>query len=231
MSDRDFNVKDGEWFPVMNQMAEKLTSFRLSGTEWQVLVVNTILQESKTYIRYKINSKLSTWKTLSYRKDFPTGKKNTFLQESTPIKENINKPPISPKQEKPKKKPPKRIRLTDEFSLTDNLREYALKNNIASNKVSKLFEAFKDHHIGAGKLMVDWDRAWYTWVRNAPEFSKWAMAQSIRVTAIPKNPIEDLHNAHSVLKAKGLDAFYKYAKQVNLGQDDIKTILTMKGVK
>lgn len=140
MKDRDFTIKEGEWFPVMNQMAEKLMTFRLSGTEWQVLImfmrrcygyqksscnlrwsdmknmtgltdgtlqkairklkekniINTFLQESKNTVRYKINSKLNTWKTLSYRKDFPKGKQslsyrkvNTFQKESTPIKENI----------------------------------------------------------------------------------------------------------------------------------------------
>jgi len=36
MEDRDFDIKNGNWFPIMHQMADKLMTYRLSGTEYQV---------------------------------------------------------------------------------------------------------------------------------------------------------------------------------------------------
>jgi len=139
--DRDFDPVDGKWFKFMNELADKFMTYRLQGTEWQVLFMffrvcygynnstcdltwkdmkeftslndgslskaisklkerNIILafpQESKTYVTYKINSKITSWKQpLSHRKAIPTGKQihshrkvNPFPQESTPIKDNI----------------------------------------------------------------------------------------------------------------------------------------------
>lgn len=69
----------------------------------------------------------------------------------------------------------KKMRFPEGFKLTGPLKEYAVKNNILPTKVDELFSAFRDNHIAKGSKMLDWDRAWYTWVRNAPEFSKWAV--------------------------------------------------------
>ena len=37
MSDRDFNSDEGGYLKVMNELADKLMTYRLSGTEWQVM--------------------------------------------------------------------------------------------------------------------------------------------------------------------------------------------------
>jgi phage replication O-like protein O len=39
VTDRDFKIKDGNWFPIMHEMADKLMTYRLSGTEWQVMMM------------------------------------------------------------------------------------------------------------------------------------------------------------------------------------------------
>jgi len=142
--DRDFNLKDGGWFPVMHDLADKLITTDLTKIESRVLwmffrycygynkatcelqwkdmkditglgdgslskainrlksrnIIKTFHTESKTYVTYKINSKISSWKeSLSKRKDFPNGKQtlhkrkvNTSHTESTPIKDNKDKP-------------------------------------------------------------------------------------------------------------------------------------------
>lgn len=139
--DRDFDKSEGEWFPVMNQLAEKLITTDLTKIESRILwmflrycygynkptcelrwadmrgisgfgdgslskaiqrlkernIIQTFHTESKSYVTYKINSKIGTWKDkLSIRKDFPYGKKtlhirkvNTSHMESVPIKDNI----------------------------------------------------------------------------------------------------------------------------------------------
>jgi hypothetical protein len=79
-------------------------------------------------------------------------------------------PPISPPRGK-------RSRLPDDFTLTEKQIQYAVDNNIDPLKVDKLCDAFKDYHIGKGNIMSDWNRAWQTYVRNAPQFSQWAMAK------------------------------------------------------
>lgn len=33
-------------------------------------------------------------------------------------------------------------------------------------------EAFRDHHLARGNVMKDWDRAFYTWLRNAKRFKE-----------------------------------------------------------
>lgn len=220
--DRDFKVEDGKWFPIMNEMAEKLTTYRLPGTEWQVLmmflrkcygfrksscelawkemkkytrlsdgtlakaikklkkrnIIKTFPQESKTTTTYKINSKLSSWKTLSYRKVLSYRNVNTFLQESTPIKDIIknNIPPIVPQKKKPKK-PKKRKTSPDipwpaDFVVTDAMREYAIKRGIDPEKVDLFFEDFKAWAEQGEKTYKNWEAAFRTRVLKAPELGK-----------------------------------------------------------
>lgn len=132
MADRDFNIDEGNWFPVMHEMADKLMVYRLSGTEWQVLmmfmrfcygyqnstcelrwkdikdftgldrgtlykainrlkqrnIIKSFQKETKTGIRYKINSKISTWKRVAKRKQLPKGNQKGCQKETTPIKNN-----------------------------------------------------------------------------------------------------------------------------------------------
>jgi uncharacterized phage protein (TIGR02220 family) len=51
-------------------------------------ILHTFQKESKINIRYKINSKISTWKTLSKRKDFPKGKQTLSKRKVSPIIKN-----------------------------------------------------------------------------------------------------------------------------------------------
>lgn len=48
-------------------------------------------QETKTTVRYRINSKPSTWKSVSHRKPVSHRKQKGFPQETTPIKKTIKK--------------------------------------------------------------------------------------------------------------------------------------------
>ena len=52
---------------------------------------------------------------------------------------------------------------------------YAVKKDIDPKKVEELFQTFFDYHVNKRNKLVMWDRAWQTWVRNAPKFSTWAM--------------------------------------------------------
>lgn len=55
-------------------------------------------------------------------------------------------------------------KMPKDFILTDQLKKYALDNNVPEEKIKKMFEHFKNHHLSKGNQMKDWNRAWYTWV-------------------------------------------------------------------
>ena len=69
----------------------------------------------------------------------------------------------------PKKKPRKRS-YPEGFALTDEMRNYAVKNGIAPDRVDGVFEHFSNHHRAKGSVYVDWTLAFYTWVRNDKQY-------------------------------------------------------------
>ena len=69
----------------------------------------------------------------------------------------------------------RRARLPKDFSLKESLKEYAISKRIDPEKVDELFDSFRDYHESHGTVMLDWDKAWCTFVRNAPKFSEWAV--------------------------------------------------------
>lgn len=59
-------------------------------------------------------------------------------------------------------------KLPDDFIVTETHLELAQKNNWP-NPQDEL-EAFRDYHVARGNTMLDWDRAFYTWLRNAKKY-------------------------------------------------------------
>lgn len=62
-------------------------------------------------------------------------------------------------------------KISDDFLLTEKLKTYAFNKGIFTNEVEEIFEHFKNHHGGKGTVMADWDKVWYTWVRNEIKFN------------------------------------------------------------
>jgi len=88
----------------------------------------------------------------------------------TPKTAKADTPPLSDKDKEKEllRNSKKKSRLPDNFAVTDHHLEMALKNNWP-NPLTEI-EAFKDYHASKGSLFVDWDRAFYTWLRNAMRF-------------------------------------------------------------
>ena len=84
------------------------------------------------------------------------------------------------------KKVNKGIYICADFSLDEKLSKYALEHDIAPGKLDELLKSFIDYHVEKKTKAKSWDRSWYTWVRNAPEFSKWAMRKSGSGALSPK---------------------------------------------
>lgn len=85
-------------------------------------------------------------------------------------------PPDTETESETETEPPKRIKRPPiakswpkGFSLTENLRAYALSKHVED--VESIWEHFENHHRGKGSRFVDWDRAWFTWIQNQPRFS------------------------------------------------------------
>lgn len=54
----------------------------------------------------------------------------------------------------------------DDFYLDDDLLKYASDKGFDSLAAAEMFEHFRNHHEAKGSRMVNWRRAWYTWVLN-----------------------------------------------------------------
>ncbi len=87
--------------------------------------------------------------------------------------------------------------LPDDFSLTGKLTAYAIDRKIDPARLNDFLQSFIDYHTNNSSKMVDWDRAWYTFVRNASEFSKWAMLKKV---SGPKVMSDKTRNNLEVLK-------------------------------
>ncbi len=67
-----------------------------------------------------------------------------------------------------KKSTARKKQLSPDFCVTDTHRELAVENGWPSPAGE--IEAFRDYHTSRGNTMLDWDRAFYTWLRNAKKF-------------------------------------------------------------
>lgn len=66
----------------------------------------------------------------------------------------------------------RRRQLPHDFILSENLLQFAKKHGINGNRINDVFEHFKEHHQSRGTTMLDWDKAFMTWVRNDKKFNK-----------------------------------------------------------
>jgi len=119
-----------------------------------------IKKDNRAIAKYLFNKKYKTWKPLS-KKITIIKKDNLPLSKKIDTKDTITKDI---------KKIYKR-KIPDVFPLTDKLKEYAFKKGISKNEVEEIFEHFKNHHGAKGTLMLDWNKCWYTWIRNEIKFN------------------------------------------------------------
>jgi len=95
--------------------------------------------------------------------------------------EETELPPVVPLKVDPPPKPKSRklkTRLPDGFTLTDEMRSYAIANGMPAGEVDGEFAGFKNHHRAHGSLMADWLAAWQTWCRNYRRFNRPAKAKT-----------------------------------------------------
>lgn len=99
------------------------------------------------------------------------------LTPSSAVHEGVPRPPYPSLKETTKKTNttktttlPKRSRITEAWRPSDRTLAWMLQQHPGVSVDER--EQFIDHHLARGSLMVDWDRAFMTWVRNADKWSE-----------------------------------------------------------
>lgn len=64
----------------------------------------------------------------------------------------------------------RRRQIPPDFILSEKLIQFAKEHGINGNRIHDVFEHFKEHHQSRGTTMLDWDKAFMTWVRNDKKF-------------------------------------------------------------
>lgn len=79
------------------------------------------------------------------------------------------------KKEEPKgssQKATRKTRLPDDWRLPKDWGDWAVSEGMDELSARREADQFKDHHISKGSTMLDWRRAWQTWVRNALKWQR-----------------------------------------------------------
>lgn len=73
--------------------------------------------------------------------------------------------------DKPPASLPKRAsRLTEDFIPPDSWLDFATSKSLTEQEAGQEWAKFRDHHLGKGTLLLDWNAGWRTWVRRAIEY-------------------------------------------------------------
>jgi hypothetical protein len=103
---------------------------------------------------------------------------STTLKADTPPISGINKSTLS--NESVVKKTNRSCALPDEFAVKSIHVDLANQNGWP-NPYDEV-DAFRDYHLARGNTMKDWDRAFYTWLRNAKHFGVSRHAKNQRLS-------------------------------------------------
>lgn len=98
--------------------------------------------------------------------------------------------PRDPEKKSNREKSNTARRIPDDFSLSPELLEYALKQKIGAEEVPIIFDHFKDWHQRKGDRWLRWDMCFQKWCRDTK-----ARRDQERVTRQPELPDWSLPNA------------------------------------
>lgn len=69
----------------------------------------------------------------------------------------------------------KAVQLPSNWNPSDTHAQFAIENRLDLLRES---DQFRDHHLARASTFVDWDRAFWTWIRNAVKYAKPTQAAS-----------------------------------------------------
>lgn len=81
---------------------------------------------------------------------------------------------VEPDEIEPEYDPPKKStrKTAAPDAISDTARSWARKQGLDDATIEREAQQFLDHHAAKGSRYVDWDRAFYTWVRNSIDWGK-----------------------------------------------------------
>jgi hypothetical protein len=95
--------------------------------------------------------------------------KQRAKQNSTPVPDPV--PILEPNGSRGAQAPRKRAsRLSEDWNPDEKDCAYAKSKNWSAEKTAEQAERFKAHHVGKGTLMMNWNRAWQSWVLREPTY-------------------------------------------------------------
>lgn len=128
---------------------------------------------------------------------------NPIAPESPPISPPISGPESKSREDtdvdtdaelvarrtSPEAKAPKstRTRAPESFPVDDELRQWARDHGLGAVDLDAETEHFLNHHGAKGTLMVDWRKAWFTWMGRVPQFRR----EPGRTAAPARPPVSD----------------------------------------
>jgi hypothetical protein len=65
----------------------------------------------------------------------------------------------------------RRTRLAEDWQPSERNFEFAIEWGVSAEDIPREVLKFKNHHIGKGTGMLDWDRAWQNWCIRAVEYA------------------------------------------------------------
>jgi hypothetical protein len=93
----------------------------------------------------------------------------TLAVPSLAVPSRTKDPPCSPPKGEQRKPAKRKHRLPEDWEPKAGHQAKASELGLG---LRLEVEKFRDHHMAKGTLMVDWDRAFFTWLRNAVEFNR-----------------------------------------------------------
>ena len=102
-------------------------------------------------------------------------------------------PPLGPPKGEPAKR---RTRLKEPLTPTDAHRTKASELNLDCDLEA---EKFSEHHMARGTVMLDWNRAFFTWLRKAPEFRRGPSRQATDAFSAQMSRVRELEAKEKLL--------------------------------
>lgn len=138
-------------------------------------------QNSRIPNEYGLNINISTGELIN---NFDWLKKLTSQESKPELVKKVNQrlvkkvDSLKPNKSKPNLKPKgeRAHTLPDDFTLTPERREYAVKKGIKN--VETVFETFQTHYLGNEEKRPNWEMMWRKWVLREPEFERNGKRQS-----------------------------------------------------
>ena len=166
------HLERGEWAFTQRELAEFLCVGRQQIRDnIELLIGMNFLTQDTTQSRTQHITKVNIINYDTYQSEEPN-LNPTKNPTKNPTPTQLDNPTIYTKNKRIKEKDmvARRRQIPPDFILSEKLLQFAKEHGINGNRINDVLEHFKEHHQSRGTTMLDWDKAFMTWVRNDKKF-------------------------------------------------------------